>query len=146
MAHVTDKQWQDHLQGALAAEEEQALAGHLRECGECQRRLAALKTAWGLLGAWTAPSAPPDLKMKILAALPAQPAAKRSHLWLRSMRVAAALLVAAGIGHGAGRMLWKPPMTTPPDAEAAAESLHLDDPTTATMLLAALDAPEGGQP
>ena len=144
MAHVTDKQWQDHLQGALAAEEEQALAGHLRECGECQRRLASLKTTWELLGAWTAPSAT-DLKMKILAALPAQPAAKRGHLWLRSMRVAAALLVAAGIGHAAGRMAWKPPMTTPPDAEAAAESLHLDDPTTATMLLAALDAPEGGQ-
>jgi hypothetical protein len=84
------------------------------------------------------------LKAKILTALPAQPAEKKGRSWLRAMRVAAALLLAAGLGHGVGRMLWRPPATTPPDAQAAAESLHLDDPTTATMLLAALEAPEGG--
>jgi anti-sigma factor RsiW len=146
MVHVTDRQLQARLQGTLAVDEEQALGAHLRECSGCQQRLTALQAAWKPLGMWAAPSVPPDLQLKIMAALPAQPATQRSHPWWRSLRVAAALLLAAGIGHGAGRMLWRPPMTTPPDAEAVAESLHLDDPTTATMLLAALDAPEGGQP
>jgi anti-sigma factor RsiW len=145
MAHVMDRQLQAHLQGRLAADEEGVVAAHLRECADCRQRLAALEGIWGQLGTWTAPAVPGYLEGRILDALPPQPAAQKSHQWLRSMRVAAALLVAAGMGHAAGRLAWKPATTPAPNAEAVAEALHLDDPTTATMLLAALDAPDGGQ-
>jgi hypothetical protein len=145
MAHATDRQLQAHLQGTLVADEERALAEHLQGCADCQQRLAALEGVWGPLGTWTVPAVPGDLKARIMEALPESTEAGRGRTWRQSMRVAAALLVAAGIGHAAGRLAWKPTTTPAPNAEAVAEALHLDDPTTATMLLAALDAPDGGQ-
>ena len=146
MDHLTDSQLLAHSQSVVAPEEAPAIAAHLRDCAECQQRLAALESVWGHLGMWTAPPPPQDLEARILAALPAQAVAPKSHGWMRSMRVAAALLLAAGIGHAAGRFAWRPAVETPADADAAAAALHLDDASTATTLLAALDAPEGVQP
>jgi hypothetical protein len=65
---------------------------------------------------------------------------------MRSMRVAAALVLAAGLGHAAGRLAWRTETQPPPDPAAAAAALHLDDTDTAETLLAVLDAPEGAQP
>jgi hypothetical protein len=146
MDHLTDSQLQAHLQGEPGADEAQALAAHVRDCADCRQRLAALESVWGQLGTWTTPAPAPDLEARILAGLPARTAEPKGRGWVRSMRVAAALVLAAGIGHAAGRLAWRPAADNSPDAEAAAAALHLDDPSTATMLLAALDAPEGGKP
>jgi anti-sigma factor RsiW len=144
MNHASDRQLLAHLQEALSADDEQALAAHLRDCGACRQRLAELGGVWRLLGSWKAPGVPGDLRERILTALPAQPATPKASGWRRPLRVAAALALAAGIGHVAGRFTWEP-AAPPPNEEAAAASLHLDEPTTARLLLAALDAPEGGQ-
>lgn len=146
MDHLTDSQLAAHVQGNLAPHEAAAMAAHLRDCADCQQRLTGLESVWGHLGTWTPPPPTRDLEARILAALPARSAVRKGHGWLRSIRVAAALLLAAGIGHAAGRFAWRPAVDNPPDAEAAAAALHLDDTSTATTLLAALDAPEGVQP
>ncbi len=143
MDHLTDRQLLALVQGELVPEEAQT--AHIQDCATCQQRLAALKSVWGHLGAWSPPPPPQDLETRLLAALPVRPPVHQGQ-WLRSLRVAAALLLAAGIGHAAGRLAWRPAVANPADADAAAAALHLDDFSTATTLLAAIDAPEGVQP
>lgn len=146
MNHVPDSQLLAHLQGRLAPPDAAQLLAHLRQCVPCQQRLTALESVWGHLATWTPAPPPLDLESRILASLPGRPAVEKGSAWLGSLRVAAALLLAAGIGHAVGRMAWRPADSPPVDAEAATAALHLDDESSAQTLLAALDAPEGVHP
>ena len=144
MDHPSDSQLVEHVQSGSATGS--PVDEHLRTCGDCQQRLAAMEALWTQLGHWQVPPAPAGLESRILAALPGPRAAARPQYLFKSLRVAAALLLAAGIGHAAGRMAWRPAVDAPADETAAASALHLDDGSTAEALLAALDTPEGVQP
>lgn len=147
MDHLTERQLQGHVQGTLAPDEALSFRAHLEGCGDCRQRLADFDALWGQLGAWAVPVGGGDLDARILASLPPQEIARSHVAWRGSLRVAAALLVAAGVGHAVGRLTWKPlPPPSGGDANAVAAALHLNDGATAETLLAALEAPEGARP
>ncbi|HVT80195.1 MAG TPA: hypothetical protein VHM90_06015, partial [Phycisphaerae bacterium] len=104
-------------------------------------------SVWNALGTWNPPQVPKDLEARILQSLPdhADRQVPKRH-WRRYLQVAAALALAIGLGHLAGRLTWRPPAPEPASETAAAESLHLDDANSADILLAAVDSPEGDQP
>ena len=147
MDHLTERQMQDHVRGTLAPDEALSFRAHLEGCGDCRQRLAAFEALWGQLGTWAVPAVPSDFDARVVAGLPTQEKARKRLAWRGSLRVAAALVLAAGMGHALGRLTWKP-LPPPPagDANAAAAALHLDDGATAETLLAALEMPEEARP
>jgi anti-sigma factor RsiW len=147
MDHLSDSQLLNQLPGTAAVRTAQAENEHLQTCAACRERLTTLQALWNHLGEWTPPQAAKDLGQRILEALPDQPQRQTTTgNWRRTFKVAAALLVAVGLGHMAGRFAWKPATQPPPDETAAAKALYLDDANTAEVLLAAINSPEGDQP
>ena len=107
---------------------------HLAACAECRERLDAVRQTWQTLGKWRV-AAGRDLEAEIVRAAGRQAQTPPIPAWRRRaspvIRVAAAILLAAGIGHAAGR--WarpqstgSPPVLTEADERAAAEALSLD--------------------
>jgi hypothetical protein len=154
MEHLSDIALIELAAGRADAETQRAAEAHLAACPECAARLAATARTWQVLGEWQV-TAPEWSAERIVAAARRLPPASP---WRPLLRVAAAIVLAAGIGHAAARWGW--PLAAPshrsaPDEsarEAATMALSLDvlaQQSAGGLAEAVLDlgaAPEEAQP
>jgi hypothetical protein len=119
-----------------------ATAAHVAGCAVCQEKLAAATRLDGVLGAWQAPGAP-DLAARVLEAAAREGRPGAAWYWTVS-RVAAALVLSAGVGVVTGRALR--PAAPPPSEDAAAHALQLDAFTPESGLLHAVLDPAALEP
>ncbi|MBM4037181.1 MAG: hypothetical protein FJ290_01590 [Planctomycetes bacterium] len=131
MSHLREAELVELAAGRLEPPARSAAEAHVGGCAECRARLDAAHRAWQALGSWEV-TAGHDLADAIVevagrqAQVPAVPA------WRRAigpvLRAAAAVVLAAGIGHVAGRWAVPSRVSLPPvaDERAAAEALSLD--------------------
>ena len=134
MEHLKDIELMEWAAGRAPAEERAAAEAHLAACPECQGRLDAARQTWQVLGQWQV-TAGRDLADSVLDAAGRQTQLPPVPVWRRVaspvLRAAAAILLAAGIGHAAGRWAWprlagSPPIVAEADELAAAKALSLD--------------------
>ena len=148
--------------GELAIAEKRNIQEHLARCPECAREHARLIEVWQALGEWETDVPDIDLTARVLAEMSRESAdrgrpARRLHALAPMVRAAASILVAVGLGIGAGYVL--PVRFDEPESRsgetASAEDIvealglsHLGS-DSATGLLNALDAAslsEGDEP
>ena len=152
MEHPSDAQLLDYAARRLPMAESIQIAVHVGACADCQARLVSLRAVWERLESWSTTLPTPDVTQRVLDRVAAEDRMVRPRVPWSALRVAAALLVALGVGHVAGRLTWQSARAaaSPADEVAAASALQLDvlDSSAATSLAALLDAPpesEGGQ-
>lgn len=119
MEHITDMQLLDVLGGHAQGDERARLLAHTAQCSDCQQRLNELEQTWEDLGTWEIDASRIDLLPDLAAAIHH----RRWHsdfLSIRGlMRIAASILLAAVIGHFAGRF-----STTKSTEEWGLEAAH----------------------
>jgi len=144
--------------GELPANEERTAREHLRSCTACAREYAGLALCWEAAGRWDVDLGQVDLTERVVDAVRHEPAGRTAVLRIGTVaaRAAAVILVAFGLGAGAGRLV--PPRfgaSEPMPAAAAprevADSLGLSHlgGESATGLphgLAGASETEGGTP
>ena len=137
MDHVTDIEIIELVAGNLPAGRQSAVERHLQVCPDCRSRRDELARTWHVLGQWRVEASGRDLRPRIERALGRRAAGVPAKTWgsrvLAGLRAAAAVLLAVGIGHLAGR--WTrpsgsgpgeagPPAVARVTESAVAESLH----------------------
>lgn len=125
MSHPTERQLVEFVTRRLDPKDAGGLTLHLAGCSGCRIRAERLAALYPVLGAWEAPPPPRDFEHAILAAVDEE---QRTHLrWREYARVAAAVILALGLGHVAARS-FRATSTLPPPADAttAAQTLGLD--------------------
>jgi len=128
MNHPSELELIEWAAGRLEPERARAVHAHVAVCEACARTAAAQRDTWDALGDWTV--APPacDLWPAVEAQLEGASAPARAGRpsWPRTVfRAAAAIVLAAAVGHVAGRWV-RSRVGKPPVAVAFAESLHLE--------------------
>lgn len=123
MSHPTERQLVDYARHGTRTDEARQVAAHLLSCADCQARADQLADLWRLLGSWETPAPARDFTTDVLARIPRETPQRRR--W-EYARIAAAIVLAVGLGHLAARTLRTPVPPPPPDAAAAAENLGLD--------------------
>ncbi len=103
MEHITDTQMLDMLGGHVQADEKESLLAHMAQCSNCQQRLDELRQTWDDLGALKIDTSGIDLLENLTSAI-------NHRSWYIDFlstrvltRIAASILLAAVIGHAAGR-------------------------------------------
>jgi len=103
MEHINDTQMLDMLGGHVQADEQESLLAHITQCSNCQRRLNELKQTWDALGAWEIDTSGIDLLPNLTSAIHHR-SWYINFLSVRGLtRIAASILLAAVIGHAAGK-------------------------------------------
>lgn len=145
MRHLREIELIELASGRAADDVAQA---HLEACESCRIRYEAVRHTHDALGRWTAEPAAGDLWPAVRRRLLRRPAAaERSALRRASrlLRVAAAIVIGIGLGHGAGR-LWTPGRTSTstaaPDVGDALALYALENPSP-TGLMLVLEEAEG---
>ena len=129
MNHPTELELIEWTAGRLESERAQAVRAHVAVCEPCARTARAQRDTWDALGNWTVTPPARDLWPAVEAQLEGTSAPARAGRpsWPRTVfRAAAAVLLAAAVGHVAGRWV-RSRVGKPPVATAFAESLHLDE-------------------
>ena len=103
MEHITDTQMLDMLGGHVQADEKESLLAHMAQCSNCQQRLDELRQTWDDLGALEIDTSGIDLLENLTSVI-------NHRSWYIDFlstrvltRIAASILLAAVIGHAAGR-------------------------------------------
>lgn len=97
------------LGGESPPEAQLALRAHLAGCEPCRRSEAELRATWDVLGEWSTAAGPSDLVERVLAAAEAPPGGQTGggvllrFMRLPSVRAAASVALAAGLGIAVGR-------------------------------------------
>ena len=103
MEHIDDTQIFDMLGGHIQADEQENLLAHAAQCSNCRQRLDGLRQAWDDLGALQIDTSGIDLMPSLSSAIDR----RNWHLNFLSIqgltRIAASILLAAFIGHAAGK-------------------------------------------
>ena len=103
MKHINDKQMLDMLGGHIQADEQERFLAHMAQCSNCQQRWNELRQTWDDLGAWEIDTSRIDLLPNLTSAIHYH----RRHINFLSIRgltrIAASILLAAVIGHVAGK-------------------------------------------
>lgn len=133
MKHVSDSELIELLGGHLAPGRAGAVDKHCAACRECAARRDELTQTWDALGAWEV-ALDRDLSAAIQDGVSAR--TERPVSWrVVTGKIAAAVLLAAGLGHVAGRFAASAPEEELPEAgtemarvepEQAAEALFLE--------------------
>jgi hypothetical protein len=125
MIHPTDRQLIEHVTRRLDAGEAQEVMLHLTACAACRLRAEQCAALYPVLGSWETPAGRRDFAQSILAVVEKE---QRDRRWKwEYARVAAAVVVAIGLGHWTARTLRTPASEpAPPDAAAAAQTVGLD--------------------
>ena len=104
MEHINDAQMLEMLSGHVPADEQESLLAHIAQCSSCQQRLSELRQAWDDLGALEIDTSRLDLLPNLTSAIHH----RSRHINFLSIqgltRIAASILLAALIGHVAGRL------------------------------------------
>jgi hypothetical protein len=105
----------------LPGDAREAALAHLSICQVCRDARDAHLALWQQLGHWQAPKAP-DLSSQVLWRM-------NSARWSRMdvLRVAAAVVIAAGIGYASGQITRTQRASEQIDSEQAMAALHLDE-------------------
>ena len=103
MEHINDKQMLDMLGNHIQINEQESLLAHIAQCSNCQQRLNELKQIWDDLGALEIDTSRLDLLPNLTSAIHH----RSRHINFLSVqgltRIAASILLAAVIGHAAGK-------------------------------------------
>lgn len=123
MRHMRDIELIELAGGQIAPDE--MMRSHLAACAECRRRYEAMRQVHTALGAISTDGADVDLWPAVANRLDERapirlPGAQATAL--RLLRVAATVLIGAGLGHGAGR-LWLPTNAPPTPTDAQLDSV-----------------------
>ena len=103
MEHLNDTQIFDMLGGHVQADEQESLLAHMAQCSDCQQRLDELRQIWDDLGTWEIDTSRIDLLPKLTSAIHHR-SRHTNFLSIQGLtRIAASILLAAVIGHVAGR-------------------------------------------
>ena len=103
MAHINETQILDMLGGHVQADEKESLLAHVAQCSNCQQRLNERKQTWEELGTWEIDTSGIDLLPNLTSAIHHR-SRHINFLSIRGLtRIAASILLAAVIGHVAGR-------------------------------------------
>lgn len=136
------------IQLASGRAADDAARAHLEACESCGLRYEAICHTHDALGGWTAEPATSDLWPAVQRRLLRHPAAAEQSGHSRAsrlLRVAAAIVIGIGLGHGAGR-LWAPgrapASSTAPDVGEALALYALENPSP-TGLVLVLNEAEG---
>jgi len=112
------------LAGELPESEQARVQAHLTECDACRQFYDSLQASWDQLGQWEVAPPPRDLSGAVLAAATHESIRSR---WYARSAIAAAILVAAGVGWTVGRLPSRPTETaTPISTEEMAQKVGLD--------------------
>ncbi|MCY2953525.1 MAG: zf-HC2 domain-containing protein [Planctomycetota bacterium] len=115
------------LTGELPDAERDLVLAHLAECNACRNLHRSLQATWDQLGQWEPTLPSRDLTGAILAAASRESIHRR---WYARSGIAAAILVAAGIGWTLGRQPFHPsrpmPSGTVVSTEEMAQKVGLD--------------------
>jgi anti-sigma factor RsiW len=105
MEHVSDIDLIELIAGRLAPERRDAAEAHLAACAACRERRDAAARTWQVLGEWEVRADGRGLAAAVVAAARAEATLSPWRRQARAaLRVAAALAIGAGIGHGAARL------------------------------------------
>ena len=103
MEHINDTQMLDMLGGHVHADEQESLLAHMAQCSNCQQRWNELRQTWDDLGALEIDTSRINLLPKLTSAIHH----RSRHINFLSIqgltRIAASILLAAVIGHVAGK-------------------------------------------
>jgi hypothetical protein len=103
MEHINDTQILDMLGGHVQADKQESLLAHMAQCSNCQQRLNELKQTWDDLGALGIETSEIDLLPNLTSAIHHRNW-NINFLSIQGLtRIAASILLAAFIGHAAGR-------------------------------------------
>lgn len=103
MEHISDAQILDMLGGHVQADEKEGLLAHAGQCSNCRQRLKELRQSWDELGAWEIDTSGIDLLGDLTSAIHHR-SRSINFVSVRVLtRIAASILLAAVIGHAAGR-------------------------------------------
>ena len=103
MEHINDMQMLDMLGGHVQADEHESLLAHIAQCSNCRQRLNELRQTWDDLGALEIDTSGIDLLENLTSAIQHR-SRHIDFLSIRGLtRIAASILLAAVIGHVAGR-------------------------------------------
>ena len=103
MDHINDLEMLDMLSGYVPANEQESLLAHIPQCSNCQQRLNELRQTWDDLGTLEVDTSNLNLLPNITSAIHHR-GRHRSFLSIQGLtRIAASILLAAVIGHVAGR-------------------------------------------
>jgi len=103
MEHINDSRMLDMLSGHVPADEQESLLAHIAQCSNCQQRLNELRHTWDDLGALKIDTSKIDLLPKLTSAIHHR-SWHVNFLSIRGLtRIAASILLAAVIGHVAGK-------------------------------------------
>ena len=132
MKHLTETDLIRLRGGELSPDERVEADRHLADCQECTRLLADLAAAWATLGEWQVSTEGRDVGPAVFAAVDRERVAPPRRLVIHPWRVgraAAAILLAVGLGHAAGRFVTAPATSAP-----SLTSHHVTDETAAELL------------
>ena len=131
MEHLTDIQMMEFLGGHLPSDQRPGAEEHLATCEACRSRHEQMIEVWNVLGEWEVPAGEHDVREKVLAAANAGGALRFSNAWRRwtlvTLKAAASVIIAIGVGYAAGR--WnRPGLQPPPDdlEQRVASSLYFE--------------------
>jgi hypothetical protein len=103
MDHVNDSQMLDLLGGHVPEIEHKQLMAHIGQCDPCRAHWQQLTDAWELLDDWDMDATDADLTAGIMARI----SQNKDVQWYQAgnlLKIAASILVAASVGHMAGRL------------------------------------------
>ena len=125
MNHPTERQLMEHVTRRLDPAEAEPLQVHLLGCAGCRIRAEKLAALQPVLGEWETSAGAQDFAPAILAAVDRDARAQKRP-WDYA-RVAAAVVLALGLGHVAARSLRTAPADLPRvDVATASETVGLD--------------------
>jgi anti-sigma factor RsiW len=96
-----------YVSGDAGAQDAVRIGAHVSGCQACAETVAALRETWAALDAWQPGTTGVDLAGRVLTAIEAEATAPRRHRWRwpAFTRVAASVVIATGLGVGAGRLV-----------------------------------------
>jgi anti-sigma factor RsiW len=119
--------------GEVPADRRERLVGHLQSCPSCRRTFDEIQATWELLGELQVQPTGADFTSRVLAAAARRPAP------LPWLRIAAAIVVAAGAGWIAGRAM---PLPGPAPLAAATSQVSDEQLAVSLGLDALVDRPD----
>ena len=131
MEHPTDIQMMEFIGGHLPPDQRDLAIEHLASCQACRSRHQELTEIWDVLGEWEMTPGEHDVLERVLAAAGAGGTIRFPSVWrqwtLVTLKAAAAVLLAVGVGYAAARWDSPAPAPTPNNIEQrVAASLYLD--------------------
>ena len=112
MKHVNDIELMEYIAGKLNALGNEKVREHLEACHECSIRWRKAVEAWNTLGQWSVDTAGHDVAERITAIAEEEERGRKQYRKARDLRmgflptvvrIAASIVIAAGIGHKLGK-------------------------------------------